>query len=191
LLAGTALLSVHEHIYPLLTGRKHLVFELFMEFGGLFLLAGLIWALFRRYIQRLPRLERKLEDCLVPLWFLGVVCSGFLLEGARVNFKNPSWSGWSFTGAWVGRLFSGWASQSLYPYIWWGHTLLSLGFIAVIPYTKTVPSVRCSCLPLPTSFPAGSKGNGTSAPGNDTRGRGGVAYGFWRNPALLSGRGLL
>ena len=37
-----------------------------MEVAGLTLLAGVLWALVRRYLQRVPRLERRLEDALVP-----------------------------------------------------------------------------------------------------------------------------
>jgi Fe-S oxidoreductase/nitrate reductase gamma subunit len=136
LLAGTALLAVHEYIHSFLTGGAHLVFEVVTELGGLLLTAGLVWALVRRYIQRVPRLERRMEDGLVPVWLLVVVLSGFLLEGARVAAQRPEWSLWSFAGGWAGSVLSGSAALSLYPYLWWGHGLLSLGFIAVIPYTK-------------------------------------------------------
>jgi Fe-S oxidoreductase/nitrate reductase gamma subunit len=133
---GTALLVIHEHVRPFLTGWRHLSFELAMEVGGLLLLAGIIWALVRRYIQRIPRLERRLEDGVVPLWLLVVVSSGFLLEGLRLAAQRPPWGYWSFVGYWIAGLFSAGAAGSAYPYVWWGHALLSLGFVAVIPYTK-------------------------------------------------------
>lgn len=66
LLVGTSLLAVHGHVYPFLTGNIYLLFAFSMELGGLSLLVGLIWALVRRYIQRVPRLERRLEDAIVP-----------------------------------------------------------------------------------------------------------------------------
>ncbi|MCD4715442.1 MAG: 4Fe-4S dicluster domain-containing protein [Desulfobacterales bacterium] len=136
LFVGTSLLAVHHNLISFLEGTAYRVFSLAMEVGGLMLLAGVIWALIRRYVQRLPRLERRLEDALVPTWLLLVGISGFMLEGLRLASQQPSWGAWSFAGAWVGGLFSAPAGEAFYPYFWWGHTLLSLSFIAVIPFTK-------------------------------------------------------
>jgi heterodisulfide reductase subunit C/nitrate reductase gamma subunit len=133
---GTTLLLVHEHLSSFLAGTSHLLFEISMEIGGLILLAGIAWALVRRYLQRVSRLERRLEDALVPLWLLIVVCSGFLLEGVRLAVQKPAWAAWSFVGAWTAGFLSPGVAESTYPYLWWGHALLSLGFIGVIPYTK-------------------------------------------------------
>jgi Fe-S oxidoreductase/nitrate reductase gamma subunit len=133
---GTTILLVHEHLSSFLAGTSHLLFEITMEIGGLILLAGILWALVRRYLQRVSRLERRLEDALVPLWLLVVVCSGFILEGVRLASQKPAWASWSFVGAWAAGFVSPGLAESTYPYLWWGHALLSLGFIAVIPYTK-------------------------------------------------------
>jgi len=133
---GTTILVVHEHLFSFLAGKSHLLFEISMEIGGLILLGGIFWALVRRYLQRVSRLERRLEDAVVPLWLLTVVCSGFLLEGVRLASQKPAWAAWSFVGAWAAGFVSPGTAESTYPYLWWGHALLSLGFIAVIPYTK-------------------------------------------------------
>ena len=136
LTVGTTILLFHEHLFSFLVGSKHLLFEVAMDIGGLVLLAGIVWALVRRYLQRVSRLERRLEDALVPLWLLVVVCSGFLLEAMRLAVQKPEWAGWSFAGAWTAGFLSAGFAEASYPYLWWGHALLSLGFIAVIPYTK-------------------------------------------------------
>ena len=136
LLVGTAMLSIHDYLFSFLTGTAYLVFSLCMEVGGLMLLAGMLWALIRRYIQRVQRLERRWEDALVPVWLLLVALSGFILEGLRLTAQQPPWSAWSFVGGWMGAMFSRAAAKDLYPYLWWGHALLSLGFIASIPFTK-------------------------------------------------------
>ena len=136
LFIGTSLLAVHHYLLPLLEGTTYLVFSLAMEVGGLMLLAGILWALIRRYIQRVPRLERRREDVLVPAWLLLVGLSGFMVEGLRLASQQPPWGAWSFVGWWMGAPFSAAAAKDLYPYLWWGHTLLSLCFIAVIPFTK-------------------------------------------------------
>jgi Fe-S oxidoreductase/nitrate reductase gamma subunit len=136
LFVGTSLLAVHEYVYPFLAGNPYLVFEVSMDIGGVLLLAGIIWALIRRYIQRVPRLERRLEDVVVPVWLLVVAASGFMLEGLRLAAQQPSWGQWSFAGAWIAGLVPNSTAESSYPYFWWGHALLSLGFIAIIPFTK-------------------------------------------------------
>ncbi|MBL7202782.1 MAG: 4Fe-4S dicluster domain-containing protein [Desulfobacteraceae bacterium] len=136
LFIGTALLAIHHYIFTFLEGTPYLAFSLAMEMGGLMLLTGILWALIRRYLQRVPRLERRVEDALIPLWLLLAALSGFLLEGLRLVSQQPSWGAWSFVGWWIGSLFSAAGAEGLYPYLWWGHTLICLGFIAVIPYTK-------------------------------------------------------
>jgi Fe-S oxidoreductase/nitrate reductase gamma subunit len=133
---GTTIIMIHEHLLSFLAGRSHLLFEISMEIGGLILLAGILWALVRRYLQRVSRLERSLEDAVVPLWLITVVCSGFVLEGVRLASQKPAWAQWSFVGAWAAGFVSPGTAEATYPYLWWGHALLSLGFIAVIPYTK-------------------------------------------------------
>jgi len=133
---GTTIIMIHEHLLSFLAGRSHLLFEISMEIGGLILLAGILWALVRRYLQRVSRLERSLEDAVVSLWLLTVVCSGFVLEGVRLASQKPAWAQWSFVGAWAAGFVSPGTAEATYPYLWWGHALLSLGFIAVIPFTK-------------------------------------------------------
>jgi Fe-S oxidoreductase len=39
-------------------------------------------------------------------------------------------------GWWIGGFFSAAGAEVLYPYLWWGHSLICLGFIAAIPYSK-------------------------------------------------------
>jgi Fe-S oxidoreductase/nitrate reductase gamma subunit len=136
LFIGTALLAVHEYLFSYIKGNVYLVFSLAMELGGLMLLVGILWALIRRYIQRVPRLEWRVEDAMVPAWLLVVGLSGFLVEGLRLASEQPPWGEWSFAGGWMGSFFSAATAKDLYPYLWWGHALLSLCFIAVIPFTK-------------------------------------------------------
>lgn len=136
LFVGTCILSIHHYIFSFLTGTPYLVFSLAMELGGIMLLTGIIWAVIRRYIQRVQRLEQRLEDALVPLWLLLAVLSGFVVEGLGIAYHHPPWHAWSFAGWWMSHLFSDARAVTLYPYFWWGHALLSLSLIAVIPFTK-------------------------------------------------------
>jgi Fe-S oxidoreductase/nitrate reductase gamma subunit len=104
---------------------------------GLMLMIGLVWALIRRYLQRVPRLERRVEDLTVVVLLFVVVLSGFVVEGIRLASQRPEWATWSFAGHWVSLLFTKpQSAQSIYPYLWWAHALLSLGLIAYIPFCK-------------------------------------------------------
>jgi Fe-S oxidoreductase/nitrate reductase gamma subunit len=136
LFIGTCLLAAHEYLASFLIGRTHLFFEVAMEIGGLLLTVGVLWALIRRYLQRVPRLQRGLEDAVIPIGLLIVACSGFFLEGVRLAVQKPAWAHWSFVGAWIAGLIPEPAAQTAYPYLWWGHALVSLGFIALIPFSK-------------------------------------------------------
>ena len=136
LFVGTGVLAIHHYVTSFLEGAAHLIFSFAMELAGLMLLSGIIWALIRRYLQRVLRLERRLEDALVPLWLLLIVLSGFILEGLRLSSLQPAWAAWSFVGCWVGGFFSPASAEAFYPACWWTHTLLCLSFIALIPYTK-------------------------------------------------------
>lgn len=136
LFVGTCLLAVHHYLFSLLEGTTYHLFSLAMEIGGLMVLAGILWAIFRRYLQCVPRLERRLEDAIVPLWLLLIVFSGFLLEGFRLSSQQPAEEAWSFVGWWVSGLLPAVAAEANYPWLWWVHSLLCLGFIALIPYTK-------------------------------------------------------
>ena len=136
LFIGTTVLFIHHYVLSFLSGVPYQIFSLAMEIAGIFLLAGIVWALVRRYVQRVPRLERRIEDGVVPLWLLLLALSGFLVEGARLAGQQPDGTGWAFVGAWLSTLFSASTGEAVYPALWWTHALLSLSFIAVIPFTK-------------------------------------------------------
>ena len=136
LFIGTSVLAIHHYLFSFLEGKLYLIFSLLMEIAGILLLAGIAWALIRRYLQRVPRLERRIEDGLVPLWLLLIVLSGFLVEAMRLAVQQPDIGSWSFVGWSLIPLFSPESATTLYPTFWWGHILLCLSFIAMIPYTK-------------------------------------------------------
>ncbi|MFW6115324.1 MAG: heterodisulfide reductase-related iron-sulfur binding cluster [Thermodesulfobacteriota bacterium] len=137
LFLGTVLISVDYWVSKFLRGSIYIVYSACLEIAGLMLTIGLIWALIRRYFQRVARLERRLDD-LAVLVLLGLVAiSGFLVEGLRLAAQNPDWGRWSFAGYGVSLLWSdSQRALSWYPFCWWTHALLSLGLIAYIPYSK-------------------------------------------------------
>jgi Fe-S oxidoreductase/nitrate reductase gamma subunit len=137
LFVGTVLISVDYWLFHFLSGSVYIWYSTCLEVMGLMLMIGIVWALIRRYLQRVPRLESRIEDLTVVILLFVVVLSGFVVEGIRLAVQRPEWTKWSFGGHWVSLLFTQpQSAQSIYPYLWWVHALLSLGFIAYIPFCK-------------------------------------------------------
>ncbi len=144
-------------------GNFYLIFSLVLDLAGLGLIAGLIYMMYRRKWLHLPKLDYKRVDRQEGdpdfdrsqyrredwafLWsFILIGITGFTLEATRLVWLSgrPSvwdYRMWSPVGALLAQIMQslGLSSEgagSLRPYLWWFHGLLSLTFIACIPYTK-------------------------------------------------------
>ncbi len=115
----------------------HALLNVWGDVWGLVLLAGLVVALVRRYVARTPQLETLADDA-VALWFLlGVSLTGFAAEGVRLAGGGQPAAEWAFAGAaftWVAALPGVEDMMTLF----WVHGLVSLAFLAYIPYSKLV-----------------------------------------------------
>ena len=137
LFAGTFLEAIDHYVIHFLQGRVYLAYSFILEVAGLMLTAGLMWAAIRRYVQRISRLENRLEDLIILLWLFTVVVSGFMVEALRLSVQRPEWGAYSFGGYFISLLFSpSYDISGFYPCLWWFHAILALGFIAVIPFCK-------------------------------------------------------
>jgi Fe-S oxidoreductase/nitrate reductase gamma subunit len=140
LFAGTVLVAIDHWLDHFLRGTFYLWFSFCLEICGLMLIGGVIWAMVRRYVQRISRLERRAEDFIVILWLLVIALSGFSVEAARLaadTAQKPYWGQWSFAGYWVSAFWpTDTSALNAYPYLWWGHGILSLVFISYIPFSK-------------------------------------------------------
>lgn len=137
LFMGTVLISVDYWVFPFLKGRFYLWYSLILDILGVMLGAGIVWALIRRYLQRVPRLDRQFKDLAVILWLLAVVVTGYLVEGSRIVAQGDPWASWSPVGNWLTPLFGNpETALGAYIFSWWFHAVISLGFIAYIPYGK-------------------------------------------------------
>jgi Fe-S oxidoreductase/nitrate reductase gamma subunit len=137
LFAGTVIVAANHWAVPFLKGHRYLWLEVSLDVAGLMLGAGLLWALVRRYLLRVPRLERTWSAAGVPLALLLVVATGYLSEGCRLAAQAPDWGGWSFLGWQISALWPDPdTALGLYPAFWWLHALLSLGLIAWLPWSR-------------------------------------------------------
>lgn len=144
-------------------GNFYLFFSLVLDLAGLGVVVGLIYMMCRRQWLHLPKLDYKRVDRQEGdidfdrseyrredwafLWsFILIGVTGFILEATRLVWLNDrpevwDYRMWSPVGALLAQVMQtlGMASESagaFRPYLWWFHGLLSLTFIACIPYTK-------------------------------------------------------
>ena len=121
-----------------LAGAPYLGLSLAVDAFGILVLAGVIIAAFRRYIQRPERLDNRLEDAIALALVFLVVLTGFIIEGLRIAALNPPWEVWS-PGGWVlAQLFSGLSEGTLltlHASFWWFHVALTLGAIVYVALT--------------------------------------------------------
>jgi Fe-S oxidoreductase/nitrate reductase gamma subunit len=152
LLIGTTILMVDMDFWTKLLGQPsffvgdfYLAYSLVMDAMGLLFVVGVGIALYRRYGVRANRLWGKhtsAEDALFvwALFLLGV--GGYVTEGVRIlgtgrpDFETVSFVGWFVAD--VLELVGANAdlAASIYPAVWWSHSLLALAFVAAVPYAK-------------------------------------------------------
>src|SRR5690625_2546941 len=124
----------HLPLGPLYPG-----FKFFQEIVTLTILVAIIWAFYRRYMEKLPRLERGFQAGLV-LIFIGTLMLTVLLG----NGFSQVWHG--VEGTWtepvataLAAVFSGlspFVAKVAYYIVWWIHTLTILTFLVYIPQSK-------------------------------------------------------
>jgi len=138
LFLGTALLSVHEYIRPVLQGKFYLGYALVLDLAGILFLIGVLLAGGRRYIWKRNQMTATLHDALVLIFLLLIGLTGFLVEGARLAVNPGPDLAWSPVGAALGAWLPHGSSGGLrvYRVLWWVHALLGLGFVGGFVYLK-------------------------------------------------------
>jgi Fe-S oxidoreductase/nitrate reductase gamma subunit len=119
----------------------YLAYEFLMDLGGIFILVGILMALFRRLILKPSYLGNRWDDYYILVMFLLLTIIGFFNESMRLITVQPTWSNWSFAGS----LLAGWLQISgvsrelafrLQPVFLFTHIGLAVILIASIPFTK-------------------------------------------------------
>lgn len=114
------------------------------DFFGLFVIAAVLWALYRRFIQKVARLDvkgHKLDAAIILCLILGVVVSMFIQNAANIaneNFQLAEYEVRPVSSALSGFIFSGvnTTSQTVYEIFWWMHILIVFTFMNFLPYSK-------------------------------------------------------
>ncbi len=122
-----------------------------LDLFGMAVLVAIGFALFRRFVQKPRRLESKdssgaKDAALILSWITALVGLMFLSRAveARLFYVEggtdwiPSMK-WAVVSQWVEEIFRSrgeFGLKVLTSFFWWAHTLLILGFLAYIPYSK-------------------------------------------------------
>ena len=143
LFAVTTVLEI-DHQMP--NGLKFLhggVYKGYSAFGdgaGAVFTFGILWAMFRRYVQQ-PyriRIKNRPEDAVILITFLVIGVSGFAAEATRIalagrpDFEKFSWVGYPISG-----LIDGTANLATWhQWMWISHVVAFMTFLIVLPITK-------------------------------------------------------
>ena len=144
LLAVTTVLEI-DHQMPedlkFLHGRTYQAYSFVGDLAGVIFLGGIVWALFRRYVQR-PyriRIKSKPEHVIILGTFLAIGVTGFGAEMFRIAVEGtPDYEQWSFIGYPLAQLVDGNSTSDLETWHqgWWvAHVVSFIVFLAILPIT--------------------------------------------------------
>ncbi|MGP4081630.1 (Fe-S)-binding protein [Pseudalkalibacillus sp. R45] len=120
-------------------GPLYPAFTLFQEFVTLMILVAVLWAFYRRYIEKLVRLKRGFKAGLVLLFIGGLMLSVLFGNGMEIiwhdlelSWTAPVASTIAFLFGWVGKT----GAVVLFYVSWWVHLLILLTFLVYVPQSK-------------------------------------------------------
>lgn len=149
LFMGTVLATIDYDItlplfgYKLLKGSFYLYYESVLDLFGLFFVIGLGMAVWRRFVARPARIDptARFAGILGLLFIINV--TGFVMEGSRIAVVKPAWGPWSPVGWALAQILLGagvseGSLRATHLGVWLFHAAISLGFIALVPYSYFV-----------------------------------------------------
>ncbi|MDX8363658.1 (Fe-S)-binding protein [Cytobacillus sp. IB215665] len=120
-------------------GPLYPAFTFFQEIVTLVILVAVIWAFYRRYIEKLVRLKRGFKSGLVLIFIGGLMVSvllgngmGLVWHGEELSWSEPIASSLAYLFGWIGET----ASIVVFYVSWWIHLLILLTFLVYVPQSK-------------------------------------------------------
>ena len=145
LFMATVILEINHQLpgsWQFLHGGTYKAYSAGADFAGVLFLAGILWAIGRRYIQR-PyriRIKTKPEDAMILGTFAVLAITGFLTEAARIALiGRPDYEKFSFIGYPLSALVNSWSATSLqdaHRWLWGVHVVSFIAFLVILPTTK-------------------------------------------------------
>ncbi|KAF0141080.1 MAG: Fe-S oxidoreductase [Stygiobacter sp.] len=113
------------------------------DFFGLFVILAVLWALYRRFVQKVKRLDiegHKFDAAFILCMIMGVVISMFGQNAAQIINQNMQLGEWEVrpVSYWIAGIFNGGGSSAstYYEIFWWMHILIVFTFLNFLPYSK-------------------------------------------------------
>jgi len=120
-------------------GIFYSVFTFFQELVVLMILVAVVWAFYRRYVEKLVRLKRGWKNGLVLIFIGGLMVStllangmGIIWHGEELTYTEPVASG-------IAAIFSflpASAAAVVFYVMWWAHLLILLTLLVYVPQSK-------------------------------------------------------
>lgn len=120
-------------------GSAHKYFSLMQEITTFLILAAVVYAFYRRYIEKLKRLKRGLKAGIVLLFISTLMASVLLSLAFEQLWLGHEASVYAPISSAIAALFSGiseTAAAALFYVFWWAHLLILLGFAVYVPQSK-------------------------------------------------------
>ncbi|MBW8825412.1 MAG: respiratory nitrate reductase subunit gamma [Acidobacteria bacterium] len=144
LLAVTTVLEI-DHQMPesakFLHGDVYRAYALVGDVAGLVFTIGVLWAVYRRYVQRVYRIriKSKPEHAVILGTFLTIGLTGFGTEAFRIALAGrPAFERWSIVGWPLSGLLDGLAPTTLQDWhraFWATHVFAFFTFLVILPVT--------------------------------------------------------
>jgi Fe-S oxidoreductase/nitrate reductase gamma subunit len=142
-LLGVTTVTEIDHQLPddlkFLHGSVYEGFAFVGDLGGVVFLAGVLWAIGRRYIQRPYRIRIKSrpEHALILGVFAAIAISGFATEAFRIALDGrPDFEQWAFVGYPLSSLVDGMDDLAgWHQVLWVAHVITFLAFLVILPVT--------------------------------------------------------
>lgn len=124
----------HLPLGPLYPG-----FTFFQEIVTLTILVAVVWAFYRRYVEKLVRLKRGFKNGLVLLFIGGLMLSVLLGNGMSMIWHGHEGTWTEPVASLIASVFSGIpeaAAITIFYIAWWIHLLFLLAFLVYVPQSK-------------------------------------------------------
>ncbi|MED0656329.1 (Fe-S)-binding protein [Anoxybacillus ayderensis] len=120
-------------------GPLYPAFTFFQEIVTLLILVAVLWAFYRRYIEKLVRLKRDFKAGLVLIFIGGLMLSvlfgngmGRIWHNEGTSWSEPVASAIALAFSWIGET----GAAVLFFVAWWVHLLILLTFLVYVPQSK-------------------------------------------------------
>jgi Fe-S oxidoreductase/nitrate reductase gamma subunit len=142
-LLGVTTVTEIDHQLPddlkFLHGGVYQGFAFVGDLGGVVFLAGVVWAIARRYVQRPYRIRIKSrpEHAVILGVFAAIAVTGFAAEALRIALDGrPDFEKWAFVGYPLSSLVDGIDDLAgWHQVLWVTHVVTFLAFLMILPVT--------------------------------------------------------